>query len=136
MKIRTDSWHYKLYERSYSQLQFPAQNTNLCKYFWRVIGGTLYVAFLATVLGAILGGIGFLFYKYTLVSFTVAGCIAAIIGLIFLYLYVAERLYDRAKLKRSQPGYQEPEPGFLRSYVRAKKEKVCPLITFVEEENA
>lgn len=127
MKIRKDSWHYKLYEKSYSEHRFPESNTNLCKYFWRVIGGTILLAFQVASVCIVLGAIGFLFYKYTLISVSVVAVIAAIVG-----LYVLYNISDR----KHAPGYQEPEPGLLRSYVRAKKDRVCPLITFVEETNA
>jgi hypothetical protein len=131
MKIRKDSWHYKLYEKSYSEHRFPASNTNLCKYFWRVIGGTIYLAFCIAVICAVLIGLGFLFYEHTLISVSVVAVGVAIVGLCVLYTYIS----DRADLRHAL-GYQEPEPGLLRSYVRAKKAKVCPLINFVEEENA
>jgi len=128
MKIQKDSWHYKLYEKSYSEHRFPASNTNLCKYFWRVLGGTILLAFQVASVSIVLGAIGFLFYKYTLIMVSVVAVIAAIVGLYVLYTYISDR--------KHAPGYQEPEPGLLRSYLRAKKAKVCPLITFVEEENA
>lgn len=127
MKIRKDSWHYKLHEKSYSEHRFPSSNTNLCKYFWRVLGGAIHTAFVAAVIGIVLGVIGLLFYKYTLISVSVVAAGVAIVGLFALYVYISDR--------KHAPGYQEPEPGLLRSYIRAKKAKVCPLITFVEEEN-
>ncbi len=132
MEVKEGSWHYWLYEMSYSQGYFPERTTNLCKYFWRVVGGMIWLAFMTGLVGAVLGGIGFMFYKHTLVSCTVAGAIAAIAGLLYLYFYVTERFDVRAYRKTLQPGYQEPEPSLLRAYFRAKKEKVCPLITVVK----
>ena len=132
MEIREGSWHYWLYEMSYSQHRMPAQNTNLCKYFWRVVGGAIWTTFIAAVIGIVLGAIGFLFYKYTLFTVTAVAVAAAIVWVSVLCVYVSERLDLRAYRKRSQPGYQEPEPSLLRAYLRAKKEKVCPLITVVK----
>ena len=132
MEIQRDSWHYKLYIASYSQQHFPAQNTNLCKYFWRVVLGACVWTVLAAVVAVLAGCIGFLFYKHTLVACATAGSLAAIIGGMFLYVYVSELLDERAYNKTRQPGYKEPEPGLLRAYLRAKKAKVCPLITFAK----
>jgi len=134
MEVKEGSWHYWLYEASYSQHRRPAQNTNLCKYFWRVVGGAISTMFKAAVIGAVLGGIGFVFYKHTLISVSVVGTGVAIVGLVYLCCYVSERLEDRAWRKTLQPGYQAPEPGLLRAYLRARKEKVCPLITVVKAE--
>ncbi len=131
MEVKEGSWHYWLYGASYSQHRMPARTTNLCKYFWRVVGGAIYTTFVAAVIGAVLGGVGFLFYKYTLATCAVVGAAAAIMGVCVLCVYVSERLDERAYSKRSQPGYQAPEPGLLRAYLRAKKAKVCPLITVV-----
>jgi hypothetical protein len=123
MEIRRDSWHYRFYEVSFNM--WPPERTNLCSYFWRVAYGiVLYVALGACVL-FILGATGYALYNHTVASLIVAGVTVVLLGLILLGIYVDDEL----ALRRSEPGYR---PGLIRSYLKAKKEKVCPLVKFVD----
>lgn len=117
MVIRKDSWHYKLYEWSFSIRQCPPAQTNLCAYFWRVLGGSLFLAMMFGVCGFILGGVGVMLYKFPAETLGVLGIVALIIGLLSLISVC-----------------RESEPGLIRSYIRAKKDKVCPIVTFTSAE--
>jgi len=129
MEIKNDSWHHWLYEAGYGDRPAP-QHTNLCKYFWRVVAGAFLVTVICTIGTSIIVGVGVMFYLHTFLMFAVLGGIAALVGLLYLYWRHQERAWKR----RNVQGYQEPEPGLLRSYLRAKKEKVCPLVTIVDAE--
>ncbi len=130
MEVRTNSWHYKLY-RFGSDAFLPSQ-TNLCRYFWRVVWG----AFIGTLLCAagvsIVVAVSYAFYRYTATSFMVFGGIGAAMGLGVLTFHIKERWDER----KWAVGGVKPEPGLIRSYLRAKKDKVCPLVTFVSASEA
>jgi len=120
MEIRKNSWHYKFYTLALGHP--PTGTTNLCRYFWATVAGVLMAVIMGAVVLLILGLIGMAFYHFTLYSFAALGIILLLIALSI----IRDRRPDRAPA----------EPGLVRLYLRAKKDRVCPLITFVEEENA
>ncbi len=77
------------------------------------------VAAVSALAIAFIGLVGFAFYKFTAIAFVVLGTLVGIVGFIFLCIYLVEV-------------YQDSEPGLVRLYVKAKKDKVCPLIEFVD----
>ena len=125
MEIRKDSWHYKVYEFSHDSS--PSPETNLCRYFWRVMWGLTLGTLMVTAAGAATFGLGLVFYRYPFAACLVVGGIILLMALFFACYYINEKRLDR----KWAAGYVAPEPGLLRSYLKAKKEKVCPLITFV-----
>ncbi len=129
MEVRKNSWHHKLYEFGYRAKGFVPTETNLCKYFWGVAWGIFVASLLSTVALVVVYGLGYMFYNYSVISFIVLGAIGAIVGLCYLLILVYERWED----KRYAAKYQNPEPGLIRSYLKAKKDRVCPRITFLSE---
>jgi len=129
MEIKNDSWHHWLYEVGHCDTSVP-QRTNLCKYFWRVMAGILVVTATCIICTSAVVGIGVMFYLHTFLMFAVLGGIAALVGLFYLYWRHQERAWKRRNIQ----GYQEPEPGLVFSYLKAKKDKVCPLVTIVNTE--
>lgn len=128
MEVRRDSWHYKLYKFGHGG-SFPPGTTNLCKYFWGAFWGLFMGAFFTSVLSFIVYVIGYVFYHHTGTSFTVLGVLVAL----GLSIYLRYRVKSRRRDRRVEEGhYGEPEPGLLRLYLKAKKEKACPFITFVD----
>ena len=125
MVIKENSWHYRVYEFGYSALdRWPPSETNLCRYFWRVMWGLFLGTMMVTVALLVLGLLGTALYNFTFITLTVLGVIAALIG--------AGIAYDRRPYKEKV----KVEPGLLRLYLRAKKEKVCPLVEFVAPERS
>lgn len=118
MEISEDSWHYKVYEFGFAGHGWPPRRTNLCSYFWRVVWGFTLGTLMAIAAALVLGLVGAALYKFTFITLTTLGVIAVLIG-----IGVA---YDRRPYKEKV----KVEPGLLRLYLRAKKEKVCPLIEF------
>lgn len=120
MKISKSSLHYRLVN-----FVFDNPNRNLCVYFWQVVWSSFFVPFMfICLICGILGGLLFLsmpvwtmFYG----SFDVLAGMAAVldVGLLLTFWY----LYRKHK-------YPEKEPGVIGSYIRAKKEKICPTIDF------
>jgi hypothetical protein len=70
--------------------------------------------FIVLFILAFLTLIGFMAYMHTAGFFMVVGGLVAFFGLIMLNEY-----------------WKDAEPGLLRAYLRAKKEKVCPLVEIV-----
>ncbi len=126
MKIRRNSWHYWFY--TFCREGFTPQSTNLCRYFWRVVLGMGIVTFLCAFAALMITVVGLLFYEHTLGMFIAIGVIVAGVSMIPLYFYIQDKLAER----RRAPGYRKPGPGLLRLYLRAKKEKVCPIVTFAD----
>lgn len=123
MEIRDDSWHHKLYKVSYMG-GWPSTTTNLCSYFWRTVFGLAIAAVFVAVVAIFLGAVGIIFYRHTAVCFMVLGTIGTLAGLGWLWYYISEKRYEAR-------GYKDAEPGLIRSYLRAKKEKVCPIVEIV-----
>ena len=122
MKIRENAWHHRFYRWGHLN-DFVYGQTNLCNYFWRVVLGICIMVFIGTVLAAAVSGLGIVFYKHFLPSCIVTVIIAATFG--------ALCFKSNLNHKRRLAGYKKPEPGLLRSYLKAKKDKVCPIVTFV-----
>jgi len=115
MKVKRNTWHYWFYKLACGH--WVPSRTNLCAYFWTTALG-LGMATLAIAMGVtFLGLIGYAFYKFTAIAFMVLGSLVGGVGFIFLCIYLNDV-------------YQDSEPGLVRVYVKAKKDKVCPLIEF------
>ncbi len=136
MKVSESSWHYWLYEVSFENGKPHGRETNLCPYFWRVVGGASKLLIVIAVLLALLAAIGFGFWKYTAIAFGLVTVISVAIALID-YEREIKNFFTSSGDGTSGDGTEpepkrEPEPGLLRSYLKAKKDKVCPPIEFVE----
>lgn len=135
MRVSRKSWHYRLYTILVSMwtegpMIFGGDRTthrprDLCHYFWTIVWLTILAPVwivVALVFGIILG-IAFCFYWPWMK---------------FVYPPIrrrrqkkkAERAEERrlAGLKEEEP----KEPGLIKSYLLARKQKVCPMITVVD----
>jgi hypothetical protein len=127
MKVRKSAWHHWFYGFGFEHCQWQPETTNLCSYFWRTVWGVLKTLIIIAVAGAILTVAGMCFYSAPWFSI---GCVAAV-GVV---IAVASN-WSTIKYRLNPGRYDSesaPEPGLLRSYIKAKKDKVCPLIEFVE----
>ena len=125
MNISKKSWHYKL--NSFMSRSFSMRwDWNLCRYFWRTVGSLLQLAvFLLLVMLVGIGlGIGTITAFTTKVDWVVTGSILLII--IVVYCLIKSFCRFNAWIKTT------PNLSLLRDYVKAKKQKVCPIIDFVE----
>jgi len=131
MEIRKNSWHFNLYTMSFSS-GWGGETTNLCSYFWRVMSGMFKALFIIAFLLTVLAGLGSIIYQFPLVSLPALG-LAAVCILIMRYRARVRNDVTSERYRTRSEGYEKPEPGLIRSYLKAKKDKVCPLITFVEK---
>lgn len=121
MKVSKTSWHYKVLTGCTGIK--PSQS--LCVYFWQVMFATVFAApILLMLLGVFLlmEGLKWLAVK-SVKPVTALGAWA--------WSLFPEK---RQKQPNDPPPFSPPkEPGLLRSWLTAKKEKVCPLIEFTDE---
>ena len=124
MKIKRTSWHYKI-----SNLggYHEKRTDTLCWYFWRLVGKVVLIFSACLILSV-------LFYTYVtdpevvfntlVILFTFASCVLPILVI----------WYVRKKLGKSPTmpyGEKTSEYGnVLFEYLKAAKEKVCPLIKY------
>jgi hypothetical protein len=105
----------------------PSQ-TNLCRFFWRIVGSCLPFAWLLMVLA---------FYISALIMHTrdtAIVTVVVVVGIIAVVLSV--RISDRARtraLERGLANEPTPPPSLARETWRAWKARVCPLIEIGRE---
>lgn len=123
MQLNRNSWHYRLY--SFYNNKTP---NNLCQYMWRLLGHS---AFWGTILMLCLWSLYMFFFVYdcsippgddSKVVFMVGGLVA--VGGILFFAIVVPVSYLVYKIYNST---------FLREWMRAIKEKYCPLVQVVDE---
>lgn len=120
MKINRNSWHYKVYEFGHASEEKVPETTNLCRYFWRCWAGVGFGLMILTLLLALTAGACVVLYLLGLATFFFpieTGTITA--GAVAIYF-----------LRKYRKPTEPREPGLLRLYLQAKKEKVCPIIEF------
>jgi hypothetical protein len=132
VKIDRASWHYRVWRASWNKEgRFAGPDaTDLCHYFWRIV---FYLIFCAAVSLAIIGafgaGIYFGFIK-TYVGWVVAATIALGVGLAYSSKLL-HRKWRIWRMKRPRRAPKPPrEPGIVLLYLKAKKQRVCPMIEF------
>ena len=117
MKIKRNSWHYKI---SNLLVDFEKHNDTLCLYFWRLIGTIVLIIF-----GT--GLISTMIYSY----FTSAFFASTSIMLVFIiscFILPAIAIYFlRVKLGKSPEITGET---IVIEFIKAKKNKICPLIKY------
>lgn len=138
MNINTNSWHYNVIRES---IFSGTPSSNLCSYFWQVVGRLFSAVLLGTVAAFIIAT-PFIFLTETLgtnLLTSVAGLLGAItwaFAFFIVCVVLVEYLRDlAAKGIRSLGRYDEDgfrEPNLVLEYIKAKKEKMCPVITFVD----
>ncbi len=131
MKINTETWHYKLWRKSFSHGDYIPDETDLCRYchkvFWQLVGYAAMACMILVTIGMLLAMVGMFIYKglylNTSVTLEVTGAIAVIIVGIVLYV----RWLNRGK------SYRQPQT-LIGKYAAASKQKVCPLVEFTSDE--
>jgi signal transduction histidine kinase len=136
MKIYKKSWHYRwLIFVSNSSYDIP---NNLCAYFWTVvlvaplkfllIVTMLIAAITALVIFPLLliPNIWFSFLSPKIIFFSILLSFPAGFIAFFLLQEQARRngYIDKTRFPNMRP------PGLLTSYIKAKKKKYCPMLTF------
>ena len=158
MKVNKSSWHYKLMDyfnfKIIRDLSY-GENVTLCRYFWNVVGSLL---LLLVATAAVIGGTGFLlcvaFILLSPLSYLtqayfgfgwdamskmgVAGIwfmwvlLPLLIGLVEAFKGNMKVFPSWMKIKLTPPAASS-KPNILVEYVKAKKNKFCPLIELDKE---
>lgn len=128
MRVSKKAWHYRFY-RFMSDGYFHPKTTNLCKYFWRVMWGMLLASLALALATTIVTCISVAIYQHPLAALGFAIGVAIALGVIIMVYYLYCKLDDRRYKNR----HKVKELGLVRAYLKAKKDKACPIITFEEE---
>ena len=146
MKVKKSSWRYRLIY-DYSPF-YPARS--VCGYFWQVVAWvttiliTVPTLCLAVVSAPLLVFAGEPFKEWVdampvipqiwFILASVIGVvmwgIAVVLGLVFVVGGICA--YGVAPILNKVSDRFE-EPGLFRQWIKAKKEKICPLIEYVDE---
>lgn len=129
MKISKSSWHYRLLAKVKIIDDWSFKRWSLCSYFWAVVLAVciFFIAFPMALLvyaGLMIAPILALLGVDIPLEVFHFGIIAEVVTAVIVALVLRER-YVRNK------DYEAPkEPGLVKSWVVARKSKVCPLIDF------
>ncbi len=143
MKISEKSWHYRLNDFFAPEFGMPE---TLCWYFWRTVICTIAAALMAIVGGGLaLGltiGLPISYYSWLVNGSSSAPGFAIFITLFDLFLLwlwfdkQINRVVDKVVTPVSRFIDRRKTSGFtavIWEYLRAAKQKVCPLIEYTEE---
>lgn len=134
MVINKNSWHYKLVEFG-ANSRFDISD-NLCTYFWQLVRGFLLsivaLAFVCLLICAICFMLAAPFISLIMFEAVFVSIGWIISGYIIKFAFhdtISENHYLMidvfAKLKP-----KERKPSIITEYLKAKKQKICPTITF------
>lgn len=150
MKVKTKSWHYRMNLWRHPKWKVESKKT-LCSYFWFTVWNLVFISFFAVTIIAVFYMVGlnanleFIKHGYNAFSIPYIGhIIVFIIGIVFVAIIVAlafsiiGAIYFASFLKNKYSNYrdsqkannQQKQPGLVSSYIKAKKEKFCPIIEF------
>jgi len=147
MEFNTQSWHYWVLMDGFKASIYRGNfKVSLCKYFWMVVWsvlvttlavllGTFFVSVLSIiVLAPIVSSISFYLGFGTLSIFGTVG-VSTWILFVFSGLYVMNQLLDWCKdlfkwLRYKNYVREQAPKGLVGQYLKAKKDKVCPIIEF------
>lgn len=147
MKVSRNSWHFRFNKEvgeAFGMGAYPGKT--LCSYFWGTIWNMVVMCFVAVLVWVFLVlmgipvfaafGINNLSIFLTATLYPIAGmglvacvcCIGA--GIIWLSDYLQDKRWQRQEA-REQAGIVK-RPNLVVEYIKAKKQKVCPIIEVVE----
>lgn len=145
MKLSKDSWHYKALTQKLLFIEGKSEyavDRNLCGYFWQVVWRILSVfgiyafalsplVFWTTLLLEIPDQ-GFLHIALTFFGMF-ASCFYAFFGIAWLCIPLTNHVIIPIA-ERVFPEDTEEKVNIFTEYVRAKHDKVCPVLEFTDEE--
>lgn len=128
MKVNTKSWHYKIWVASFMN-SLPWKTTTLCNYFWRVVLFSL----MWFVIGSLaLGGAGSFIYYGLYKTYVGWMFIASVLSVLLLVQGIK---WSTNAILDWYDGRPPREPGLFMQYMKAKKQKLCPIIEFEEDDD-
>ena len=136
MRIDTKSWHYRWLWKSFREWK-PPERTNLCAYFWRCVAAVPILV--ASAVGLVV------LIPFVFVAVVVIGTVGSIVRIPIQYARGFRpsgpwgRILSRSDFvvpiedkfwTRRQGTPNARQPSLLASWLRAKKERVCPIVEF------
>ena len=115
--VNRESWHFKLVSGFFDRIDWSS--SNLCKYFWQVVWSIIMILL---VIGVVASVIVVFIINWT-ITLTVIGCST------FIWLPIVAIVYFR-KLGINTEIKNPKQLNLLSEYLKAKKEKICPVIKF------
>ena len=152
MKVNKNSWHYRaITEETLGLTGVGSYNVSrsLCIYFWQVVISVVFKGFLLLVM---LPSLLSLFVVMPLVSVVgtlvtgnlvqgdtglivlLAEALSVLIGILLWGYFTLVDKYRDYNYKKLLQDPIDKEPSLVGQYIKAKKDKICPIIEFVEEE--
>lgn len=131
MRLNRNSWHYKVWARSFDDWDNVPASTDLCRYchrvFWQLVAYAIIGCLALIAAGMCVWMVYLLIWKALIPHLGPAllfiGGVVVVIAAIAMYV---RWLYGKRPNK---------EPKTLAGhYLRASKDKVCPLVEFGDEE--
>jgi len=117
--IKRTSWHYRLNNRmEVGNIEYYSKN--FCTYFWLTVCDTLLISFFTLAVLTLFGVLVYLLI--TDIPFAILFTLFAA-GIVF----PATAIHYFRKIF---PNTTIPTPNLIKEYIKAKKEKYCPMITF------
>ncbi|AKU43750.1 membrane protein [Citrobacter phage Merlin] len=159
MNINEKSWHCRLHDFAFDKYSRPR---SLCPYFWKVVFALFGMTSLIVLLSIAFTLVGWELAAGWLAKIGItsvwaigaSGFTIGAVGILSLVGVVFGTLFGLAKLKdliedkikernyekyiqeleaRKDPNYVPPKKSILMEFIRARKEKFCPSLTFTEE---
>lgn len=138
MRVHKKSWHYRLWKLGRKETSQPR---DLCRYFWHLVLLKLLIP--GIIAACVLFAVGTLIWviaSHLYISSIVLCAAIALVGLTFFLVWAVDKLIERHRMKRllappkpAKPAKPPKEPSVFWTYVKARKRKVCPLITVVDD---
>lgn len=130
MKLKKNSWHYKLMNKFYVTHDYSEiYGNNFCGYFWRLMLPLALIGFLCGIAGLLLFLIGFLIYTEPLALF-IAFCL--VVGILLCSFGIAYIVQSCQTGKWQIPDSVKESARIVNGYAVAKKEQYCPIIEWEE----
>lgn len=124
MIVNTNSWHFKLNGRWWGIWEHDS--SNLCKYFWETVLSVLITALIVSVICFVIGMWGYLIWNVPFYNKIMGVIIIAwFFSIVFVPIFAIKGF---RKLVGEDVAI--PIPSLFAEYVKAKKNKYCPIIEF------
>ena len=125
MKISNRAWHLR-FVRIFNKKYVPR---NLCQHFWAVVGTFFWIGVIIYLIAGLMTGV-YLIVTSFYIQIGLAVASAAVLSVIIFTGVKIRSWFNRRPAKSPK---ESKEPGLVRSYIKARKDRYCPLIEVVED---
>ena len=154
VEFSAKSWHRRVYDYVWGEYEISdySPGISLCRYFWRVVRATLYIPilwFFRNIAGVVghhkLSDLQKDMVAITLIITSPSVMIGAvgwalltpltnqIVGVLFFLIVVIGSPILTGVLYYLKHSHSFPTPNLLIEFVKAKKQRLCPIITWKDE---